>query len=80
MDEKQLQPEEHHEEEHVAAQPTEEQATGYVHVDEFLSQKPELSEEDKEGFRVFMRLKEMTYHFSLKHFEEELKNFFNRKR
>lgn len=52
----------------------------YVHVDEFLSQKYDLSEEDREGFRVYMRHKGMTYHFSFEDFENELKNFFNRPR
>lgn len=51
---------------------------GYVHIDEFLSQKPELSEHDKEGFRVFMKTKGMTYHFSFEDFEKELEHFFNR--
>lgn len=56
------------------------EALRYIHVDEFLSQKPELSEHDKEGFRVYLKVKGMTYHFSFADFEKELQNFFNRKR
>lgn len=52
----------------------------YIHVDEFLSQKPDLSEHDKAGFRVYLQAKGLTYHFSLEDFEQELQNFFNRKR
>lgn len=51
---------------------------GYVHIDEFLTKKKDLSPHDKAGFRIFM--KGRTYLHSMEDFEKELKAFFNRKR
>jgi hypothetical protein len=50
----------------------------YIHVDEFLTRKPELSPHDKAGFRVFMQGR--SYQHSIEDFEKELTNFFNRDR
>lgn len=50
----------------------------YVHIDEFLAKKPDLSHHDKEGFRIFM--KGRTYLHSFEDFEKALKEFYNRKR
>jgi len=50
----------------------------YIHIDEFLRGKEkELGEDIIRGFKVFMRGK--SYQHSIKDFEKELKNFFNRK-
>lgn len=50
----------------------------YIHIDEFLRGKEkELGEDIIRGFKVYMRGK--SYQHSMKDFEKELKNFFNRK-
>lgn len=62
----------------IHGQKVEVPAPVYVHIDEFLAQKPELSPHDKAGFKVFMQGRR--YQHSMKDFEEALKEFFNRDR
>lgn len=50
----------------------------YVHIDEFLASRPDIPEEDKQGFRIWMQGR--TYQHSFEDFEDELKNFYHRDR
>jgi len=47
-----------------------------IHLDEFFSTKPDLKEEVKAGFRVYMRGR--SYQKSFADFEKELENYFKR--
>lgn len=49
----------------------------YVHVDEFLLTRNDLSPEVKAGFKVYMKGRQ--YQHSFEGFEKALKEYFNRK-
>lgn len=49
----------------------------YVHVDEFLLTKGDLSPEAKAGFKVYMKGRQ--YQHSYEDFEKALKEYFKRK-
>lgn len=63
----------------IAKEPVKEQPKKrYYHITEFFRTRPDLSPEDKTGFRYYMTGR--SYQRSLEDFEKALNEFFNRQR